>query len=169
MPASGSTSSRRSEKYPNSRVGSLPHLSMTGSTAAKSVAGWRFAPACCAAQSVFQALRKSALQRSMPAQLKRAGELQNKVVCTRHRAAGAMQHSESGAAPVASQPVLGRPARSGNGQRTLVNHVCPPGNPVPWRTAGESNGSQTRRLQIVAVLTNHSVNRTHCGRPSFGL
>ena len=67
MPASGNAFSHLSAKCPNSRAGSLPSSSMRGSAAAKSVVGWRFAPACCAAQSVSLARRGSAVLRSAPA------------------------------------------------------------------------------------------------------
>ena len=169
MPAFGKYISLRPMKCQNSQACSLRPSSMRESTPAKSVAGWRFATACCAAQSVFQARRRSAVQRSTPARHPKAGEVQNQVVGPRHRATGAMQCSKSGAAPVASQPVLSRPARSGSEQRTFVSYVCPPRNPVAQFTACESNGSKFQRLQIGAVLANHSLNRTHCGRPSFGL
>ena len=169
MPAFGQCISLRTVEYQEGLACSLQPSSTRGSKAAMPVAGRRFAPACCAAQSVFQARRRSAVQMSTPAKLQKAGEPLNEVVGTRHRAAGAMQRSRLGAAPVASQPVLSRPARTGNKQRTPVSYVCLPGNPVARLTASESNSSQTRRLQIVAVLANHSVNRTHCGGPSFGL
>ena len=39
---------------------------MRGSTAAKSVVGWRYAPACCAAQSVHRARRRSAVLKFEP-------------------------------------------------------------------------------------------------------
>ena len=54
------------EKYKNSRACSLSPSSVRGSTAAKSEAGWRFAPACCAAQPVTRARRRSAVLSSTP-------------------------------------------------------------------------------------------------------
>ena len=48
--------------------------SMSGSAAAKLVVGWRFAPACCAAQSVGRAQRRSSALRSTPASIHKATE-----------------------------------------------------------------------------------------------
>ena len=66
IPAFGQFFTLRTMKYRNSRAGSLEPSSMRGSTTAKSVAGWRFAPACCAAQSVHRARRRSAVLRFEP-------------------------------------------------------------------------------------------------------
>ena len=79
MPASGNTSSLRSEKYLNSRAGSLPFSSMRGLAAAKSAIGWRFTPACCAAQSVRLARRGSAVLKSAPAWCPQATQLPGQV------------------------------------------------------------------------------------------
>ena len=59
-------------KYQNSRAGSLSHSTMNGPAAAKTVVGWRFAPACYAAQSVSRAHRRSSALRSTPAPLRKA-------------------------------------------------------------------------------------------------
>ena len=72
MPAFGKCWSLRSMKYPNSRAGSLTSPSMSGPAAAKSVVGWRFAPACCAAQAVGRAQRRSSALRSTQAPLHKA-------------------------------------------------------------------------------------------------
>ena len=47
---------------------------MSGSTTAMSVAGWRFAQACCAAQPVCRARRRSAVLRSAPSSVLQAVE-----------------------------------------------------------------------------------------------
>ena len=59
-------------KYQNSRAGSLSPSTMNGPAAAKSVVCWRFAPACCAAQAVGRAQRRSSALRSTPAPLHKA-------------------------------------------------------------------------------------------------
>ena len=55
--------SPRAEKCRNGRASSVLPSSMKAPTSAKSDVGWRFAPACCAAQSDRQTPRRSAAKR----------------------------------------------------------------------------------------------------------
>ena len=64
MPAFGKFCTLRPMKSRNSQAGLPSCSSMRGPTAAKLVVGWRFAPACCAAQPVKRARRRSTLLRS---------------------------------------------------------------------------------------------------------
>ena len=83
--------SPRAEKCRNGRAGLVLPSSMKAPTLAKSDVGWRFAPACCAAQSVLRARRRSAVQRSMPARCLGTSGVQNQFVGPLYRAGGAMQ------------------------------------------------------------------------------
>ena len=83
--------SPRAEKCRNGRAGSVLPSSMKAPTSAKSDVGWRFAPACCATQSVLRARRSSAVQKSAPARCLGTSGVQNQFVDPRYRAGGAMQ------------------------------------------------------------------------------
>ena len=81
----------RAEKCRNGRAGSVLPSSMKAPTSAKSDVGWRFAPACCAAQSVLRARLRSAVQRSAPARCLGTSGVQNQFFGPRHRVGGAMR------------------------------------------------------------------------------
>ena len=104
MPASGKLCSPRAEKSWNSRAGSVLPSSMMEPAARKSVVGWRFAPACCAAQSVRQARRRSAVQGSAPARYPGTSGVQNKFFVPWHRAGGAMQFGQRCPLPAQTHP-----------------------------------------------------------------
>ena len=91
MQTSARLCSPRAEKCRYGRAGSVLPSSMKATTSAKSDVGWRFAPACCAAQSVTRARRRSAVQRSAPARCLGTSGVQNQFVGPRYRAGGAMQ------------------------------------------------------------------------------
>ena len=91
MQTSGNLRSLRAENSLNSRAGSVLPSSMKAPASAKTDVGWRFAPACCAAQSVLRARRRSAVQRSAPARCLGTSGVQNQFVVPRYRAGGAMQ------------------------------------------------------------------------------
>ena len=91
MQTSGKLRSLRAENSLNSRDGLVLPSSKKAPTSAKSDVGWRFAPACCAAQSVLRARRRSAVQRSAPARCLGSSGVQNQFVSPRYRAGGAMQ------------------------------------------------------------------------------
>ena len=91
MQTSERLSSPRAKKCRNGRAGSVLPSSMKAPTSAKSDVGWRFAPACCAAQSVPRARRRSAVQRSAPARCLGTSGVQNQFVGPRHRVGGAMR------------------------------------------------------------------------------
>ncbi len=91
MPPSGNTRLLRSVKYPNSQVGSQASSSMRASTAAMLVAGWRFAPACCAAQSVVEHGAGAPCDGRRQRGLNRQPNYRAKFAGPGHRAKGAMQ------------------------------------------------------------------------------
>ena len=136
-------------KYQNSRACSLSLLSMRGSTAAKSEAGWRFAPACCAAQPVKRARRRSAVLNSTPSPFLQAVE------ALRLKRSQARQQ-----APV--QPTS--PSQRTASFRTPKKTTCSsPVLRVQWFMLFN------RVLSLSSVLANLSLNRTYCGGPAFGL
>ena len=91
MQTSGKLRSLWAENSLNSRAGSVLPSSMKAHVSAKSDVGWRFAPACCAAQSVLRARRRSAVQRSAPARCLGTSDVQNQFVGPRYRVGGAMR------------------------------------------------------------------------------
>ena len=91
MQTSDKLRSLRAENSLNSRAGSVLPSSMKAHVSAKSDVGWRFAPACCAAQSVLRARRRSVVQRSAPARCLGTSGVQNQIVGPRHRVGGAMR------------------------------------------------------------------------------
>ena len=94
----------RAEKYRNSRAGSVLPFSLKAPASAKPGVGWRFAPACCAAQSVRQARRRSAVQGSAPARYPGTSGVQNKFFVPWHRAGGAMQFGQRCPLPAQTHP-----------------------------------------------------------------
>ena len=145
MPASGNISSRRSVKCPNSRASSLPSSSMRGSAAAKSVVGWRFAPACCAAQSVCLARRRSAVLRSAAA-CPRTIQFQGQVFwssASRRRRNAALQFGCcTGCFATRARPA-GPPRQR---TPTMLQLHPSPGKPVAQFTAGKSIGFKVPAL-----------------------
>ena len=138
----------RTMKYQNSRAGSVEPSSMRVSTAAKSVLGWRFEPACCAAQSVHRARRRSGVLRFEPVQFPKA----------------------TVAIPVKGKSALQKKFRSAKSSPPLerctsdIKITCAvPPLQVNWIMA-------TRTLLLrPPVLPNWALNRTYCGGPAFGL
>ena len=136
-------------KYQNSRACSLSPSSMRGSTAAKSVAGWRFAPACCAAQPVNRARRKGAVLSSAPSPFRKAVE-------ALHLKGGPLRQKISAR--------KNRPNNRAPSPRALKKTTCTsPTLRVQWFMLS------IRVLSLPAVLANLSLNRTYCGGPAFGL
>ena len=136
-------------KYQNSQACSLSPSSMRRSTAAKSEAGWRFAPACCAAQPVNRARRSSAVLSSTPSPLLQAIE------ALRLKRSQAWQQ-------VSVQPI--RPSQRAASFRTPKKTTCSsPVLRVQWFMLAN------RVLSLSPVLANLSLNRTYCGGPAFGL
>ena len=139
MHASGNTFSLRSAKNPYSRVGSFPPSFMRGSTAAKSVVGWRFAPACCAAQPVCEARRRSAVHRSATAWCQQTTQLQDQVCWSSASRRWRNAVLQSAAAPLALQAVLRLPARLGNEHRLRFSYAEPLRRPVAQLTSSKLN------------------------------
>ena len=173
MPAFGKCCSLRSIKYQNSRAGSLSPSSMSGPAAAKSVVGWRFAPACFAAQSVDRAQHRSAVLRSTPAPFHKAtGALQGLcLLCPTHRA----PRSSSWKTSVPFHLVGKHAWQHMSAQENQRGHLdAAPGTPRKWLALCwrcQSNGSwkPNSLLSPPPVMANPSINRTHCGRPPFEL
>ena len=137
------------EKYQNSRACSLSPSSMKGSTAAKLETGWRFAPACCAAQSVNRARRRSAVLGSTPSPFLYAVEAPR--LKRNHRSQQVSVH-----------PI--RPSQRAASFRTPKKTTYSlPALRVQWFMRF------MRVLSLTAVLANLSLNRTYCGGPAFGL
>ena len=142
-------SARFGRKYQNSRARSLSRSSMRGPTAAKSVAGWRFAPACCAAQPVKRGRRRSAVLSSTPSPYLQAVE------ALRLKRSQAWQQ-------VSVQPI--RPSQRAASFRIPKKTTCSsPALRVQWFMLA------IRALSLSSVLANLSLNRTYCGGPAFGL
>ena len=149
IPASGYSNSLRALKYLNSRVCSFSPSSMKSAAAAKPVAGWRFAPACCAAQPVSQARRRSAVLRSAPSQLRLAIEALHKI---------------------AVQVRLHLSARVDNQGNRIASNTKPKKVARIFPTLqGESFMPAKSVLSLQPVLANPALNRTYCGGPAFGL
>ena len=136
-------------KYQNSRACSLLPWSIRGSTAAKSVAGWRFAPACCAAQPFNRARRWSATLRSAPSPFLHVVE------ALRLKGSHARQQ----------ESVL--PTRR---RQRAASLPTPKKTTCSWLVLGIQWFMRSIRvLSLPAVLANLSLNRTYCGGPAFGL
>ena len=120
-----------------------------GSTAAKSVTGWRFAPACCAAQPVCRARRRSAVLRSAPSSFLQPVEalrLNGSQTCQQ----------------LSVQPTS--PNQQAAALRTPKKSTCAwPALRVQWFMLAK------HVLSLSPVLANLSLNRTYCGGPAFGL
>ena len=133
----------RAEKYLNSRACSVLPTSLKAPASAKPDVGWRVAPACCAAQPVLRARRRSAVQRSAPARYPVTSGVQNKFFGTWHRAGGAVQFGHQCPLPAQTLPKE-RQLRSSNLARQMTSIFQP--------------------FQVKAVLANPSLNRTRNGR-----
>ena len=91
-----------------------------GSASAKPDVGWRFAPACCAAQSVRQARRRSAVQGSSPARYPVTSGVPNEFFGTWHRAGGAVQFGHQCPLPAQTHPKE-RQLRSSSLERLMAS------------------------------------------------
>ena len=149
MPAFGNFCSLRLMKSRNSQACSPSRSSMRGPTPAKLVAGWRFAPACCAAQPVNRARRRNAVLGSTSSPFLLAVE------ALRLRDDRAWQQ-------MSIQPT--RPNQRTAPLRTPKKTTC---SSPALRLQCFMHAKHV--LSLSSVLANLSLNRTNCGGPAFGL
>ena len=154
MQTSGKLRSLRAENSLNSRAASVLPSSMKAHVSAKSDVGWRFAPACCAAQSVPRARAQE-----------RRAKVSDGAVSWDSRCTEPIRWSSASRRRRRSiRPTVSASRTNTSQRKTVAQFKSGASNGFNLSAVSSRVASLFQPFQVEAVLANHSLNRTRNGR-----